>query len=51
MMIVDHDIKRLTKPDFWKKKKKKKISGPNLGVKGLNQAQVMFFAIFLGLDH
>ena len=32
-------------------KKKKKISGPNLGVKGLNQAQVMFFAIFLGLDH
>ena len=36
---------------FEKKKKKKKISGPNLGVKGLNQAQVMFFAIFLGLDH
>ena len=35
--LADHDIKRPTEPDFWKKKKKN--DGPNLGQMDQNRAQ------------
>ena len=42
MMIANHDIQWLTKPDFWKK-----ICSPNLFPTGVNQAQNEVFCYFL----
>ena len=49
LVVADHGIYWLAKPDFWKEKEKEKNGGLNLGPAGLNQTQNQVFCIFLSL--